>query len=74
MVAVFMLLAVLALIGGVLTLSQVTGVGLVGIACFFAICAHLAQASSHHDKLVGALKRQTEQLADAVYQQTTRQP
>lgn len=41
-------LSILALVGGLASLSQATlGVGLVAVACLFAIHARIAQAEAH---------------------------
>jgi hypothetical protein len=46
---VLLILGSVALVAGVLSLSQATsGVGLIAVACFFAICARIAQASPGH--------------------------
>jgi len=58
---VLIILALLVGAAGVLSLTKATlGVGLLALACLLAIFARIAQASAHHDKLVQALERRTE--------------
>lgn len=50
--------AVLLAIAGVLLLSQATtGVGVLCLALFFAVCARIAQAGAHHKALLQQLQR-----------------
>lgn len=45
----FLVVAVLALFGGLLNLSNATaGVGGIAVACLFAIFARIAQAAAYH--------------------------
>jgi uncharacterized membrane protein YiaA len=49
---VLLVIAFIVLIIGFFNLTNATlGVGICAIACFFAILARLAQASSHHKEL-----------------------
>jgi membrane-bound ClpP family serine protease len=67
MVAILVLVAVLGLLVGVTSLSNATaGVGIIGAACLLAIFARIAQAGQQHDRLIKALKLQTDVLHDAI--------
>jgi len=47
------ILGLLVVLGGILSLNQVTlGVGLIAIGCFLAILARLAQAEAQHRKIL----------------------
>ena len=60
---VLIVLAVIAFLGGVTNLSQATmGVGGIASACFFGICARIAQAQRHETARVHA---ETERVRDA---------
>jgi hypothetical protein len=49
MVILFEVLALLAGLGGLASISQATlGVGMIGFGCLLAILARLAQAEAHH--------------------------
>lgn len=49
MTVLLVIIAILAVVFGVLSLSQATmGVGIIAIGCFIAILARLAQAAEHH--------------------------
>ena len=57
---IFVILAVLAVVGGALSLSNATaGVGIIAIGCFLAICARIAQAGQQHAALLAAVRTVT---------------
>ncbi|MGD1146939.1 MAG: hypothetical protein ABR961_03180 [Thermoanaerobaculaceae bacterium] len=57
---VLILVALLAVLGGLMSLSQATiGVGIVALACFLAILARIAQAKEQHAELKRLLEQRT---------------
>lgn len=57
MAVLFVLLSVLAAMAGLLFLSEATtGVGIIGLACYFGILARIGQADAQHKKLMAAIE------------------
>lgn len=68
--AIILIIAALGLAGwGFLNLTQATyGVGLIGLACFLAILARLAQADAHHNAQSKKLELQGTQFSMLIEQ------
>jgi hypothetical protein len=57
---IYGVIAILSLLAGLAFLSNATsGVGLIGTACFFAICMRIAQAEDHAKALLDATNQRT---------------
>ena len=64
---ILIVLALIAAGAGFWNLTDATlGVGLIGLACFHAILARLAQADHHHKKLMDQIKYQTMEIAKPI--------
>jgi len=72
-VTIFISLGALSVLGGAGNMNRLDlGVGAVGIGCFFAILARIAQASAHHAEVLEATRRTTGAMAEVADRVTAR--